>query len=209
MRSWLEVVAGAVLIAGLGAACSEAPWPRVVPEPAPQAARGGVAAAAGDAVTVDAGAGERAPSVAAVTVSAEAKAALDKVLAAYDTLHGALVKDSLDGVAETAAKLAEAARTARTVVGDATLEARLTEIEARARGLGGADLEATRTAFGEVSKALVPLVSAVAELREGRRVFLCPMAHGYQKWIQREPSLRNPYFGSKMLTCGEESDWGP
>jgi hypothetical protein len=35
------------------------------------------------------------------------------------------------------------------------------------------------------------------------------MAHGYQKWIQREPSLRNPYFGSKMLTCGEESDWGP
>lgn len=194
----------ALVIGGMG--CSEAPWPRVVPEPAPHAQEAG-ATKAGEAGVAEAPAEKRA--VTEVAVSAEAKAALDTLLGAYDTLHAALTRDSLDGVAAAGATLAEAARTARVVVGDATLEARLTEVEARARGLGGTDLEAVRTTFGEVSQALVPLVAAVAALREGRRVFLCPMAHGYQKWIQREPSLRNPYFGSKMLTCGEESSWAP
>ena len=34
----------------------------------------------------------------------------------------------------------------------------------------------------------------------GVRVAFCPMA--MRPWLQRDGALRNPYYGSQMLTCG-------
>ncbi len=45
-------------------------------------------------------------------------------------------------------------------------------------------------------------------LRSGRFLFLCPMASGYKKWVQTTPTLNNPYWGKRMLTCGSQlTDW--
>ena len=69
------------------------------------------------------------------------------------------------------------------------------------------DLAALREQFGEVSKELVTIIAQTPALQEGRHVFTCPMAKGYQKWVQREAKMANPYMGKKMLECGSASDW--
>ncbi len=81
-------------------------------------------------------------------------------------------------------------------------------IASAAKGLGSAgDVEAARSAFGEVSRHVVALLAADRTLAEGKHVFECPMAAGYKKWIQPTAKLENPYMGTKMLSCGGESTW--
>lgn len=183
--------------------CGETAWPEVKPAPRPPAAPGGPKVA-GSAP------GPAAPAeLAQVELPAEAIDAVRPLLAAYDKAHAALTGDTLAGVADSGRAMAEAARTARALIKDQTLAALLVDIEAKGRKLGDGDIEAVRLTYGELSKSLLGLVSAVAPLREGRFVFECPMAKGYQKWLQREPNLRNPYFGASMLTCGDEGRWIP
>lgn len=183
--------------------CGETAWPEVQPAPRPPAAPVGPKAGS-------TGSASAAPSeVAQVEVPTEAVDALRPLLAAYDKAHAALTGDTLDGVADSGRAMAEAARAARAHVKDQTLAALLVDVEAKGRKLGDGDIEAVRLTYGDLSKSLIALVSAVAPLREGRFVFECPMAKGYQKWLQREPNLRNPYFGASMLTCGDEGRWTP
>jgi Cu(I)/Ag(I) efflux system membrane fusion protein len=196
-------VAYSLSLSVLAPGCSETAWPEVKPAPRPPAAPGGPKA--GGAAPVPAAPTE----VPQVEVPAEAVEALRPLLAAYDKAHAALTGDTLDGVADSGRAMAEAARTARTHIKEQTLAALLVDVEAKGRKLGEGDIEAVRLTFGELSKSLLGLVSAIAPLREGRFVFECPMARGYQKWLQREPNLRNPYFGASMLTCGDEGRWAP
>jgi Cu(I)/Ag(I) efflux system membrane fusion protein len=70
-----------------------------------------------------------------------------------------------------------------------------------------ADLRAARRDFE-------PFVTALADLareqhlthREGLHVFQCPMAPvgGTGRWLGRTADVKNPFFGSAMLACGEE-----
>jgi hypothetical protein len=70
-----------------------------------------------------------------------------------------------------------------------------------------ADLEAARKLFLPFSTATVELVQRV---RTGEptfrslKVYHCPMAPKPGLWFQAQGPLRNPYYGAKMLTCGEE-----
>jgi Cu(I)/Ag(I) efflux system membrane fusion protein len=194
-----------MLVCGALSGCAEAEWPEVVPTPRPPAAPTGPRVAAGQGSTPAAAVAE----VPEVAVSPEAVEALRPLLESYDQIHAALTADKLDGVADRGRALAEAARQARALIKEQTLAALLVDIEAKGRRLGDGDIEVVRLTFGELSKSLLGVVSAVGPLREGRYVFECPMAKGYQKWIQREPNLRNPYFGAAMLTCGDEGRWVP
>ena len=59
-----------------------------------------------------------------------------------------------------------------------------------------------------------PFITALADVareqhlnhREGLHVFQCPMAPvlGTGRWLSRTADVKNPFFGSAMLTCGEE-----
>ncbi|MBL9188389.1 MAG: efflux RND transporter periplasmic adaptor subunit [Opitutaceae bacterium] len=70
-----------------------------------------------------------------------------------------------------------------------------------------ADLDAARRAFEPVSTAVAD-VGREHHLHHtaGLHVFECPMAPvaGKGRWLQRTGELKNPFFGSKMLTCGAE-----
>jgi hypothetical protein len=59
------------------------------------------------------------------------------------------------------------------------------------------DIAATRERFKALSA-----VATKMELPEGYAVALCPMYKGGSKWVQKKDTLRNPYFGKTMLTCG-------
>ncbi|MFV1960115.1 MAG: DUF3347 domain-containing protein, partial [Planctomycetota bacterium] len=68
------------------------------------------------------------------------------------------------------------------------------------------DISEVRTQFGVLSAALLEVTKAFgqstgAELHEA----FCPMAFDDEgaSWLQEGTEIRNPYFGSDMLGCGE------
>lgn len=71
------------------------------------------------------------------------------------------------------------------------------------------DLRAARRDFEPLSTDLADLVRARhLHHKEGLHVFQCPMSPvlGTGRWLGRSADLKNPFFGSAMLTCGEELD---
>ncbi len=179
------------------------------------------------AVLVAAGckkAGEETPSPAPVATPAPAPAPpappppppiaprisgpMGEVLDAYDAMRLQLAHDDLDAARSSARSVASAAREA---AGAAADKQPLTDLASAADKMSGAkDLAAARDAFGDVSKQVVTLVAANAALQTGRFLFECPMAKGYQKWVQTTKKLENPYFGKEMTTCGTLQDtWAP
>lgn len=65
-------------------------------------------------------------------------------------------------------------------------------------------LENQRKAFAEVSTALWKLVKDGQGLGKDLYYQYCPMKKTY--WLSLEPSIRNPYYGSQMLTCGKVAE---
>jgi hypothetical protein len=139
---------------------------------------------------------------------AESAARIDDTVAAYDVVRGALAEDRGD-VRIPATKLADAARLASESAPDGVRKA-LEELSSAAKRLArldGTDLSAARESFGDVSRALISVLSSEPSLQQGRHVYECPMARGYTKWVQVSEGVSNPYMGSKMLQCGTEADF--
>ncbi|HEX2851678.1 MAG TPA: efflux RND transporter periplasmic adaptor subunit [Opitutaceae bacterium] len=69
----------------------------------------------------------------------------------------------------------------------------------------GADLKAARRSFEVWSTTVADLARPHRE-HLGIKVYECPMAPVLKKgrWVQKEGPLKNPFFGSLMLTCGSE-----
>ncbi len=67
------------------------------------------------------------------------------------------------------------------------------------------DIEAKRAAFSPISDELFAAVKLFGN--DGRQLFYqhCPMAFNDKGayWLSNADSIMNPYFGKKMLTCGE------
>lgn len=119
------------------------------------------------------------------------------IVASYLDIHAALSSDKVDGVKPAAETIArEAARMG--AAGDA--------IQKAAKALGSAaDLEAARTAFGPLSDAVIAAARADGwKDLPSLKIGYCPMVK--QSWIQKDGTVRNPYYGSTMLTCGELKD---
>jgi Cu(I)/Ag(I) efflux system membrane fusion protein len=69
------------------------------------------------------------------------------------------------------------------------------------------DLKAARRDFEPVSTAVADLAREQhIPQRENLRVYQCPMTPvlGLGRWLARGDQIRNPFFGSAMLECGEE-----
>ncbi len=131
-----------------------------------------------------------AAALVAVAVPASAAVA-DGLAAPYLHIQVALANDSTDGVAEAARAIAaEAAEMGE----QAAAIGRAAEALAEA-----ADLRSARDAFGPLSDALIAYGREVGfgELR----LAYCPMVD--REWLQATSELRNPFYGSMMLTCGE------
>jgi hypothetical protein len=127
-----------------------------------------------------------------------ASPALTQALDSYESIRAKLAADE-GALKDAATKLAGAAKEAKQDALAAAADALAT--------MPADDLGALRKQFGEVSKELVTIVAADPALQKGHFVFKCPMAKGYQKWVQREDKLANPYMGTKMLGCGSKSEW--
>ena len=67
------------------------------------------------------------------------------------------------------------------------------------------DIEQLRKAFQSVSVTMIDMTSAFTPLGKTIYVLHCPMANNNKgaDWLSTFKEIRNPYFGSSMLTCGE------
>ena len=63
------------------------------------------------------------------------------------------------------------------------------------------DLGTARAAFGDLSAALVGYAEKTKSgFGPGVRIAYCPMAN--KPWVTKDQTIRNPYYGAAMLTCG-------
>jgi Cu(I)/Ag(I) efflux system membrane fusion protein len=137
-------------------------------------------------------------------------AALKEAFGAYEKVRKALVADELSALPTPAARLAMSLRSA--VENPSRLAGQtpavIEEAARAADSLGVApDLETARATFGEISRFLLLLANCDPRLGEGWQVFACPMTPTFEKWMQPDAELENPYMGQAMPACGTESDW--
>ena len=111
----------------------------------------------------------------------------------YLQVQVALSADQFDGVTAHAAAIEKAA---------AGLGADGSGVAAGARKLAAAkDIAAARTAFGEISTALTAYAEKTKSgLGADVRVAYCPMVN--KPWLTKDKTIRNPYYGAAMLSCG-------
>ena len=130
-------------------------------------------------------------SLMTIVVGAPVAAAVaDGIAAPYLHIQLALVNDSTEGISDAATAIAvEAAKMGDTAKAIATA----------ARAVAGAsNLKVTRAAFGPLSDALITYGEEVGF--GDLKVAYCPMAR--KSWVQKAGDIRNPFYGSEMLTCG-------
>ncbi|MBO9634021.1 MAG: DUF3347 domain-containing protein [Chitinophagaceae bacterium] len=160
---------------------------------------------AGDNKSADAGdhAGhnhaKEAPAPATQTAPAVAQIKddmLDAVYRQYASLTTALVESDM-AKAKIAANAIEAG--AKELKGADAVGTAATRIAA------AKDIEAQRVAYSDLSNNLISLVKKAGMHGGELYVDFCPMAMndkgGY--WISGIKEIRNPYFGDKMMKCGE------
>jgi len=112
----------------------------------------------------------------------------------YLRVQTALAADKIDGVKADAGQIVRAA---------GTLGEKAKPIADAARQLeGAADVAKARDAFGNLSDAIVAYLQASGSTTgTDVKVAFCPMAG--KPWLQKGTAIKNPYFGSRMLECGE------
>lgn len=117
------------------------------------------------------------------------------VLDHYLMIQAALARDSIKGVDENASAIAKA------VKGD-EMKMLSSDVATQAGSLAKAtDLKAARAAFKPLSNSLIKyLTDRKAGMGTYHEAF-CPMAGA--SWLQTEKSIKNPYMGGAMSSCGE------
>jgi Cu(I)/Ag(I) efflux system membrane fusion protein len=162
----------------------------------------------------------KAPVQKAPATSTLSKAGTDKVmglLVQYYELKNALVASDAKKAAASSAKLqamsqdvmvalkAEEGK-AETGAGDD-----LNKIAEGCKTIAATDdatCERQRVVFAQVSTGMYDLLQAISVKNSGAYKQFCPMAFNDKGayWLSEEEEIKNPYFGKKMLECGEVQD---
>lgn len=144
------------------------------------------------------------PATAPVPVAPDGSACPDAgawgpVLADVDVMSTAFAQDKTAGVAEGADRIA---RAVEAMPEGSPAAAAVARAARDLHALGDAPLATVRPAYGELMRGLIGLLIAEPRLQQGYFLFECPMTTTYPRWIQRSPTMANPYMGSRMPMCG-------
>jgi Cu(I)/Ag(I) efflux system membrane fusion protein len=139
------------------------------------------------------------PRAAEAKAATAAKAALPKPVQAvfeeYIKVQNGLAEDSIQKAKAAANSLAQAVR-------NDTDDALPAEISQQAQALAEAlDLAAARVAFKPLSESLIKFAKSNGITPGAYVEVYCSMAKA--GWLQSDKSIKNPYYGSSMLTCGQ------
>ena len=131
---------------------------------------------------------------------------LDPVFSSYFTLKDALVSSDQKSAAKAASDLAKAIE--EVPMADLDHEVHmvwmkvLDPLKKHANAIANSsDLEQQRKDFKKLSESMIELAKA-SPRSEAIHLQHCPMYEDGSDWLSHEKEIRNPYYGSKMLTCG-------
>jgi hypothetical protein len=128
------------------------------------------------------------------TATLHGSEALKAIVGSYLEIHAQLAADKVDAVKAPASALAARAGTLGES-GAAMAKAAKTVGDAK-------DVKTARDAFGVLSDAVLAAAKAEGWKDLGDvKLAYCPMAG--RSWLQKDQKIRNPYYGSTMLECGE------
>src|SRR5581483_8656234 len=67
------------------------------------------------------------------------------------------------------------------------------------------DIEKQRMAFVSLSKNIYELVKVS---KQPATIYYqhCPMYNNGADWLRKESTIKNPYYGSQMMTCGKTTE---
>ena len=134
---------------------------------------------------------------------------MDKVFEDYFAIQSSLAADSMESVSAKAKAMAEVIDSLQgesmKCCGrghESGMHALMSDMGAAAGSLAEQkDIDSARREFGKLSEKLVEYRKSYGKNQlEEVHVFVCDMAK--QVWLQDSEELRNPYYGSAMLTCG-------
>jgi hypothetical protein len=114
-------------------------------------------------------------------------------------MKDALVQSSVAGAQASATKMLEA-------ISVSDMDARWEDIKLDVAFLADAsEINQQRERFSALSEKMFILLSEEESLPASVYRQYCPMAQGNKGayWISLSDQIRNPYFGDKMLKCGE------
>jgi len=150
-------------------------------------------------------AGESASSQRTVQVSESFLNSLQSSLSSYLDLKDALVASDMQAASEEAAEMLGSLPETRPEWGEGERETLVTFERLLNRISKATDLKAQRTQFRLLSEALIEIAKPLGTARAPLYLQYCPMANDNKGayWISRDSSIRNPYYGDAMLTCGE------
>lgn len=124
--------------------------------------------------------------------------ALESVMPPYLAMGKALADDSLKGIDSQAGAMKGLVERApggffpKELPGDLEKLAKAT------------DLDAARLAYKDVSDRLIALFRE-HHVQTGH-YFLCTCPMAQASWIQNDKEIKNPYYGSAMLLCGDVTE---
>lgn len=134
-------------------------------------------------------------------INASVQSSRNGILTNYYKLKEFLVLGDSKNAMLTANELIQSLDTA-TFTNAATLSPKLKK-EAKAIA-SSSDINKQRLAFATLSQAMIEFVKANKADTAPIYVEYCPMKKTY--WLSAEKTIRNPYYGSAMLTCGSITD---
>jgi Cu(I)/Ag(I) efflux system membrane fusion protein len=137
------------------------------------------------------------------------------MLSGYYGLKDALVATDAGKADEAASKLLSAAEMFNHDLGEQPqfneihpqLKSVMSECEAIVAAKGD-DIEKKREHFSAFSEAMFKVLKTANLKNGGVYQQYCPMAFNDKgaNWLSAESEIKNPYFGKKMLECGEVKD---
>ena len=132
-----------------------------------------------------------------------------KALSAYLALKDALVSSDQGEAGQAAATLKNVLAQLESALSEGGLpegwNGRLSQLQSGCEKVAAAaDLEGQRSAFLELSNAMIESAKAMGPLDKAMYVQHCPMAFDNSggDWLSDSQEVFNPYFGDKMLHCG-------
>ncbi|KUJ56364.1 MULTISPECIES: DUF3347 domain-containing protein [Chryseobacterium] len=122
----------------------------------------------------------------------------DKLLENYLTIKNSLISGD--------SKAAHSAGTAfyEQIKNEANFTQKAELLKAAEKFNNAGDIEKQRNVLGDVSGALWKVVKNSDKINQPVYYQYCPMKKMY--WVSKDKDIKNPYFGSSMLTCGKTTE---
>ncbi len=122
---------------------------------------------------------------------------LQTIFDSYITLKDALVKSDSKQTSLNAIELS------KSLDNNSIIKDKKSLSEALGKIAKTNDIEKQREAFSILSILMWDLVKSDVQIKETIYYQYCPMKKVY--WLSKNKEIKNPYYGSKMLSCGSES----